>query len=35
MITDENLQEIYRVDVRVVNVAEARRKVCVFAGDEP
>ena len=35
MITDEHLQEIYRVDVRVVNVAEAGRKVCVFAGDEP
>ena len=35
MITDEHLQEIYRVDVRVVDVAEAGRKVCVFAGDEP
>lgn len=31
IITDEILKEIYQVDVRVVNVAEAGGKVCVYA----
>lgn len=31
IITDENLQNIYQVDVRVVEVAEAGGKVCVYA----
>ena len=31
IITDENLRNIYQVDVRVVEVAEAGGKVCVYA----
>ena len=31
IINDENLRDIYQVDVRVVDVAEAGGKVCVYA----
>ena len=34
IVTDENLQEIYQVDVRVVDVIEAGGKVCVFVQDQ-
>ena len=34
IITDENLQAIYQVDVRVVEVPEAGGKVCVFVQDQ-
>ena len=34
IVTDENLQEIYQVDVRVVDVKEAGGKVCVFVQDQ-
>ena len=34
IVTDENLQDIYQVDVRVVEVPEAGGKVCVFVQDQ-
>ncbi|MBR6430727.1 MAG: ABC transporter ATP-binding protein [Oscillospiraceae bacterium] len=34
IVTDENLRDIYQVDVRVVDVAEAGGKLCVFAQNQ-